>query len=299
MPTAPADDWLRRVAAIQRFASGGQRAPHKPLLLLTYLARVQSGAPRIMAYSALEQPLIEALDAFSSTPDARPHYPFKRLENDGLWEIAAERPPLTGAGDLKLGWLRDHDPGAGIPIEDHELLLSTPGLIDRTVRLLLGWHFPPSLWADIVDTTGVEHDLDSLIDIGLSGPLNPRRRRDPRFRATVLTAHRAACVVCGYDGRRRTQPVGLDAAHIRWHTHDGPDDLANGLAMCSLHHVLFDRGMFTYDADQQLRVSPRFQATDAGVLADMHGRRLGPPQQPAPDPRHLAWHRSEVFKDTA
>ena len=36
--------------------------------------------------------------------------------------------------------------------------------------------------------------------------------------------------------------VGLEAAHIRWHQFSGPDINENGLALCSIHHRLFERG---------------------------------------------------------
>jgi putative restriction endonuclease len=39
--------------------------------------------------------------------------------------------------------------------------------------------------------------------------------------------------------------LGLEAAHIKWFQAGGPDIEANGLAMCSLHHKLFDLGVFT------------------------------------------------------
>ena len=36
--------------------------------------------------------------------------------------------------------------------------------------------------------------------------------------------------------------LGLEAAHIRWHSHDGRDVVPNGLALCSVHHKALDLG---------------------------------------------------------
>jgi len=33
--------------------------------------------------------------------------------------------------------------------------------------------------------------------------------------------------------------------HIRWHAHGGPDKVPNGLALCALHHRLFDHRAIT------------------------------------------------------
>jgi len=46
-----------------------------------------------------------------------------------------------------------------------------------------------------------------------------------------------------------------DAAHVRWFTFDGPDALDNGLAVCALHHKLFDLGVLGLDLELQVQVS--------------------------------------------
>jgi hypothetical protein len=53
--------------------------------------------------------------------------------------------------------------------------------------------------------------------------------------------------MCGYDGQLETVSVAVEAAHVRWWAYDGPDDLANGLALCSLHHRVFDHGVVTVE----------------------------------------------------
>ena len=62
------------------------------------------------------------------------------------------------------------------------------------------------------------------------------RRRDPKFRGHVLTAYEHRCAICDYDVRLDDELVGIDAAHIHWHGYGGPDEVPNGLALCSQHH---------------------------------------------------------------
>ncbi|MHB1445630.1 MAG: HNH endonuclease [Acidimicrobiales bacterium] len=73
------------------------------------------------------------------------------------------------------------------------------------------------------------------------GPVSKPRRRDPAFREQVLLAYEYRCAFCGFDGQLGREAVAIDAAHVRWWAAAGPDDVANGLALCSLHHKLFDR----------------------------------------------------------
>jgi putative restriction endonuclease len=93
--------------------------------------------------------------------------------------------------------------------------------------------------------------------------------------------------------------VGLDAAHVRWFSFQGPDELDNGLALCTLHHKLFDRGVLGLGHDLQVLVSGTFTArTSAGRnVYDLHGRPLtARPGTRLPHAAHVRWHTSEVFK---
>ena len=93
-------------------------------------------------------------------------------------------------------------------------------------------------------------------------------------------------------------PVGLEAAHIQWFALDGSDTLDNGLALCSLHHKLFDRGLLGLDGDVTVVVSQRFSArTPHGrAVYELHGKRLTPrPGTPLPAEKHMTWHREQVF----
>ncbi len=96
--------------------------------------------------------------------------------------------------------------------------------------------------------------------------------------------------------------VALEAAHIRWHQANGSDEETNGLALCVLHHEMFDRGAFTVSEGVVL-VSDRAHGTSGfhETLMDYHGGSVQEPQRPEwrPERRHLDWHGREVFKGEA
>jgi putative restriction endonuclease len=97
----------------------------------------------------------------------------------------------------------------------------------------------------------------------------------------------------------RGATVGIDAAHVRWFALDGPDSMDNGLALCTLHHKLFDRGAVGVDLNMRIHVSATYTArTAAGrALYAVHGNQLQVrPGTTLPAPEHLTWHRQEVFK---
>lgn len=79
---------LDAVEHLRPWKRGGQRAPHKPLLLLLALGRAQRGEPRLVPFVDVEYLLSSLLARFGpSRRSHHPEYPFWRLQNDGLWEI--------------------------------------------------------------------------------------------------------------------------------------------------------------------------------------------------------------------
>lgn len=107
------------------------------------------------------------------------------------------------------------------------------------------------------------------------------------------------CAFCGFDGQLGYASVGIEAAHIRWFTHGGPDRLDNGLALCALHHKLLDRGALGLTHDHRIKVSPHYTArTPAGRhVYDLADQALHPrPGTPLPSHEYLHWHDREVFK---
>jgi putative restriction endonuclease len=117
-------------------------------------------------------------------------------------------------------------------------------------------------------------------------------------------AYEYRCSFCGYDGLLRNTAVGIDAAHVRWWAFDGPDTVANGLALCSLHHKLFDKGVLGLDDQHHVSVSAHFigrSPSAQAVVLDLLGRAVLAPQPgfDLPDTTHIAWHRQQVFQQPA
>ena len=84
----------------------------------------------------------------------------------------------------------------------------------------------------------------------------------------------------------------LDAAHILPDSDDrGVPTTDNGMALCKIHHVAYDRDMLGITADYIVKVSPQvLQDSDGPMLThglqEMHGRKLVVPQRVADRPNH-------------
>ncbi|MFF9346421.1 phosphorothioated DNA-binding restriction endonuclease [Streptomyces sp. NPDC014734] len=289
-------DWLERAAELRQWTRSGTRAPHKPLLFLYALGRFQQDAEGELRYSAVEDDLKELLAEYGPPHRTTPSYPFHHLVGDGVWAVRTDRG--TGSPGTGVRELRETGASGRLVPELRSALRRDPSLGDRIARVLLERNFPPSLHADLCEAVGLEPGWEP--PRGDEQRSTARRQRDRRMREMVLTAYEYRCAFCGYDGRIGTSPVGLEAAHVRWWAFGGPDDVDNGLCLCSLHHKLFDKGVLGVGESLRILVSQRFvghsPAAREHVIA-LSGRPLIGPQPGTPSvaATHRAWHADQVF----
>ena len=291
---------MERIAGIRQWSRNGERAPHKPLLLLYALGRLQRTGTTEVTYLEAEPALEQLLHDFGP-PGRRssPAYPFHHLQTDGLWSVIASGPAAPGSSASQL---RETGATGRLVPELEAALVADPQLLVLASRALLDANFPESLHGDICALVGL--DLAAVEVQVVRRRAASLRRRDPRFRELVLIAYEYRCAMCGYDGRLGAEAVGLDAAHVRWWAFEGPDTVDNALCLCSIHHKLLDRGVMGIDSRNRVSVSARFVGRGAAaelLVLDLLGRSLYEPQRgnAPPSPAHVEWHHRQVFSGPA
>lgn len=296
---------IRRVDRIKVWQQHGKRAPHKPLLLLYALGRVQSKSERLVAYPEVERVLHNLLEQFGpSRKNHHPDQPFKRLPRDNLWVLQgpdelASRPPDS----LRSAELKKHGVAGGFPQEIYDLLKSRPDLVETIASNLLYSHFPKSYHEDIRRTVGLQTEEIGR-DLERNTVSAQRNVRDPRFRENVLRAYGRECCVCGFNLRLENALFDLEAAHIKWHSEGGPDQIENGLALCGFHHKAFDYGAWGLQgSDYSIQVSTELNGSSPAIdlLLNFEGEGLRLPRVSSnyPNPEYVEWHRREVFRDAS
>lgn len=284
---------IQRFENLRQWGSGGERAPHKPLLALYAIGKLLRGEDRLISYADdIEENLKNLLREFGPRQDSyNPQYPFWRLQKDGIWEVSdADNIRQTASGDPYITDLREHNASGGFNETIFEQLQNDSELTFDIIRSLLDAHFPVSLHKEILQTVNIEL------------PLQPfdTRTHTSNFRANVLRAYEYKCAVCGFDVKLGNVPVALDACHIQWQAAGGPDEAMNGLALCVMHHKLFDRGVFTLSRQLQILVSDNAHGS-LGLqewLMAFHGETINFPQRRSCYPREefIDWHVREVFQ---
>jgi putative restriction endonuclease len=128
------------------------------------------------------------------------------------------------------------------------------------------------------------------------------RLHQQRFRQDVLRAYRRRCTVCALRGEALVQ-----AAHIV--ADQSPEGLAavpNGLALCAIHHLAYDRNLLGIDPRGIVHIAKSLRdETDGPMLREglqgFHGADIQKPRRPAehPDPARLGKRFAEFEASAA
>ena len=294
------EEVLTRLATFRQYQQDGKRVPHKPLLVLLSLGRLQDTGTSELPWSLAETQLADLIAEFgppSITGRAQSAaYPFTRLRRDDIWLIDANVP------DDNLTPLREQGVTGRIDERLEAALRAKPGLLRQAARRLVESHFPMTVAPDVLTAVGLDPDVVLSAAAVVDDELAERRKRSSSWPQMILAAWDRQCAFCGYDGQLGGAAVGIEAAHVRWFNLGGPDTEDNGMALCSLHHKLFDRGALGLDLNHRIQVSGLFSArTDAAkTIYDLHDKPLKPRRGTAlPAPDHVAWHGNQVFKGEA
>jgi putative restriction endonuclease len=134
---------------------------------------------------------------------------------------------------------------------------------------------------------------------GLVSPPNVRayattearvRLHQQRFKLDVMRAYRYRCAICALRERTLVQ-----AAHIVPDVEpEGIAAVVNGLALCAIHHLAFDRNLLGIDPDGIVHIARRLLDEVDGPmlrtgLQGFHGESIALPRRPEerPDPVRL------------
>jgi putative restriction endonuclease len=124
-----------------------------------------------------------------------------------------------------------------------------------------------------------------------------QRLHQPMFSRRVIKAYRSQCALC-----RLRVPELLQAAHIKEDSEGGEPVVPNGIAMCAIHHLAFDRYVLGVRPDYVVEVRDDVLSAHDGPtlqhsLQGVHGSALTlPNRQPARPDRLLLEERYERFR---
>lgn len=282
--------FIDKLNTISVWKNGDQRAIHKPFALLILLGSYCKNGSRLMGFNQFSIKFSELVHYFGTKRTKNnPHYPFWRLTNDGsIWQVESiDSLTINSKGDVLKSELISKKTRAGFSENAYNFFFNNKMNIVMAAKNILSNHFPETLHADILQTVGIEIEFIQ------------KRVRDPEFRNKILRAYMHQCAVCELNLRLNDKSICIEAAHVKWHAAGGLDEEINGIALCSLHHKLFDRGAFSLGYDHKILVSEEVSGSSGlnEQLLKFHGKKLISPIRKSYRvcEESISWHKNEVL----
>jgi putative restriction endonuclease len=295
------------------------RAPHKPLLLLSVLDLFEQDSTRsnLLELSPDMGELFTRYWVRVVSPDRRGNValPFFHLRSDGFWHLLpkpGKENVLASAAQIKsLFRLRDTVIGACLDDELYEILRAPE--VRATLRdVLIEAYFSPELRLVLVEQSATNHeafqyseellqrDYGKVAEVLTEQETYRPAARDQGFRRAITMAYAHRCALCGIRVLTLDGHTAVEASHIIPWSLSQDDRPANGMALCRLCHWAFDEGLLSVSTNYGIATSSQLTAIDnlPGYLTNLEGRGIVGPAETAfwPDPGALRWHHDNVFR---
>ncbi|MGX2041393.1 hypothetical protein ACWJKU_14855 [Methylocaldum sp. MU1018] len=150
---------------IRTYSEGGKPSLHKPLLILFALGRCYAGHQRMIPFSDVDVALTKLFDEFYpvASDSGNTHYPFGRLETDGVWEVQhSSTLKRTSAGHLFKAELFEKDIHGGFRADIYQALASNADLINRFGNLILQRYFPYEHHTALRTAVGLPQQVEEI-----------------------------------------------------------------------------------------------------------------------------------------
>lgn len=294
-------------------------APHKPILLLTFIELFDKGViseNRVLVDADLVGTFKENWELLVPTlhqPDFT--LPFFYLQNDKasgmpFWFLK----PRPGSsitkhtGVTKLAEICEY----GFFSLDLFVLLARPGTRTLLKEDLLRTFFANDNVKAFIIAKSKGIGYFSTVESEILNEPTPRiihidRHidedrfvRNGSFKKNVLNIYNRTCSFTGMNMESTFSHAFIDACHIVPFALTVNDNVTNGIALCPNLHRAFDRGMIGVDDTYQIIVSKHLiESSDHPYsLIRLEGSLIRLPSKlnQYPSKEHLSWHRANIFK---
>jgi putative restriction endonuclease len=266
------------------FRFDGQRVSFGSFQKGIHRSQLQRGAAALTVTTSFKDPYADAFDEAGG----RFMYAYRRGPVD-----QADNRALRAAFELQtpLVYFRAVAPGQYLVVAPMFITADDPGA--RVVVL------EPGLPIQDMQPGG----LVSGPDVRAYATRDARQRlHQQRFKLDVMRAYRHRCAICTLRERELVQ-----AAHIVPDVEpEGIASVVNGLALCAIHHLAFDRNLLGIDPEGVVHIAGRLLREIDGPmlragLQGFHGEHIALPRRPQerPDAARLRTRFDRFIRATA
>ncbi|WP_188499718.1 HNH endonuclease [Pontibacter amylolyticus] len=306
--------YLKRFIKLRQGVTKYGRAPHKPVLLLTFIElfeKAELSENRVYISPELVARFKETfalLVRTSHTSDFS--LPFYHLATEGFWSVRTKMGGILQVHIRSIHTLSEVVEFGYFADDLYTLLLDTASR--NILKTAILDHYFPDTKAEYLNTKqgGYIQNLQSYLlnesPASYTLALNENDEeeafiRGGMFKKLVPQVYNHTCCI---SGMRLVSNHGfsmIDACHIVPFSLSKDDKINNGLALCPNLHRAFDRGLISVDEKLKVLVSDTIAEDLSNNYALLHlrGKPLTLPfgEKHFPSLSNLSWHRKHVFKN--
>lgn len=304
--------WLNKLAKLRIDRASKDPAPHKPLLLLAILDKIEDGtinSNKVILTPELAYCFLGYWEIVSTRGRSvgRVELPFFHLKSDGFLQLVANPGLQALLGSVRptsvesLSKIISH---AELPEDFFELMQSKVNRDAARKTLIDRDWFLPEEKIKLTTLLGLNTNDFELpkqamsVEVANSGI---KQGRDIKFRLQVVPLYRYSCALCRIKMLLPSGVALVEAAHIHQFAQSRNDDITNGMALCRNHHWAFDQGLWSIDTSFEVVVAHgKFaeQVQNQPELMSYHLKQLDfswlePKHRPSQ--LNLDWHRKNKF----
>jgi putative restriction endonuclease len=306
-------EYVKRFCKLKQGNTKYGKAPHKPILLLTFIEMFEKG--ELTENKVLISPELVALfkETFAllvqTEHKADFFLPYYHLSGERFWKVKTK---LDNNLNFPISSFKTLDEVVDYGYFSEELFVLLMNQESRNIlkTIVLDKYFPESKTQYLqTKQGGYIHDLKQYLLNESSAPYNliiqatdeeEQFIRGGLFKKLVPQVYNQTCCI---SGMRLVSSHGysmIDACHIVPFSISKDDKVTNGLALCPNLHRAFDRGLISVDTSLKILVSPAIAEDTANTYAlrNLEGKRLNLPFGSIhyPTPANLTWYREKVYK---
>lgn len=298
--------YVRKFTRLKRGSVKGEKAPHKPILLLAVIdginrAEINSNKIRICAelvagFKDYWSQLVKD-NRFSENFSL----PFFHLHNDGFWHLQTlpgREIALTSSHSIKsFAHLKEIIDFAYFDQELFHLLTNehTRQILKQTV---LETYFPNArlqpnkLIGEIINQ--ILHEPAAIYKTKAEGfDEEEIFVRSGIFKKEVPKIYNYTCAISGMRIITDADIQMIDACHIVPFSESHDDTIRNGISLCPNLHRAFDRGLISLDTEYKVLVKPFMEQENFYSIKQFEGKQMLLPNNRTyfPAQENLAVHR--------
>ncbi|MBK8685402.1 MAG: HNH endonuclease [Bacteroidetes bacterium] len=319
------DSLAKYLKAFQRLRvdrTHGERAPHKPILLLSVLQLSKEGrliTNRIDLSAELVTMFRSNWNVFVNTNhDCLISYPFYYLKSSGFWKLIPREGFLhvDQMGSVMKSFSKLSNAVAYAEISmDLFNLMRNPSSNEILRFCLLDTFFGKNrkpeneiheiqqkLFEDIEQKILMESPEVYRQEVKAYLENNQEEEvflRGSVFKREIPKIYNNTCCISGMRIDTISNISMIDACHIVPFSESYDDTITNGIALCPNLHRAFDRGLIGIDEDCRVMVSKNFKEEDTRYsIRVFEGKKIQLPKLKTYYPlmENFEWHKINVFK---